>query len=697
MAQGATAQARSTPEVRRVVFEGTGSLDIGIIRQSLQTRPTRCRSPLFVLACRLGDFGWAKVRTVLDTAEVRRDGERLTLLYEAWGFPDARVTTELTRQGDDVGVTFRVEEGAPIVVRSIQVKGTDAIASFQLPRPAPLRAGEPYALPRLQTFESLVYAELARRGHPLATIEISGNVAEPARAAEIVLEVKPGRAAVFGTTRIQSQAPIGESVVRSRLAYRSGDRFSVEALERTERNLYALPITARASAQVSRSTRNDSVIDVDVRVDARQRHGFSGEALLSATDCAELRGFWQHRYVLGGPRILALGAHAGNLLAEQAGGGFPCTATGDGKYAEPVYGVEADLRQFMGRSGMLIVHGFAARESAPDVYVQEGFGGRLSVARALTQKLDAQLTFAPERHWLEAADLYFCGQYGVCTDDGIAQLAQGNWQMPLEALLLWTSSNAPTDVRRPNPGPGREWPTLRIPRQRWTARSGFAVAGDFTGSDYAYRRWLTELTSTRLVGGNMEVAARVRAGLVATNEVLPPRVLFFSGGPNTMRGTAQNLLGPKVLATRTRPENCAPCSAETVIDPEDVTVRPTGGQHVLEGNIEARVWVGSRLQLAAFLDAGHIARSTFAELPARSEAMISPGIGLRVVTDLGPIRIDLGYDPTGARQYPLFLQQDSAFVLLGEVRYDPYRFDRPSFFKETIRRLQIHMSIGQAF
>ncbi len=681
-----------------MLLVGANSVDDSIIRSSIHSKGSRCRSPLFILLCRMGDYDWAEATAYLDSAEVQRDAERIITLYEVWGFPDASATVSLANpRAGAVIVTFLIEEGRPITIHRLQVRGTDQIQGFRLPSRLPLKLGEPYALPRLQSTENLIYTELAQRGYPHAQIEVGGSVDQNARSADLVLEVKPGRRVVFGATSIETESPVAESVVRRRLAYRPGDPFSLDALERSERNLYALPITERATAEVNRTQRTDSMVDMLVTVAARGRHGFAGEALVSSTDCVEVRGFWQHRYILGGPRVFALGAHAANLLAAQASGEFPCTSTGEGVYARPDYGVDVDLRQFIGRSDMLIVSGYAARESAPGVYVQKGFGAQLSLARAFTNTLDVMLTLAPQRNQLTAADLYFCGQYGVCTATGIARLSEPNWRSPLEAVVLWTSSDVPTDVRRPDPGPGREWPARSIPTQRWNARAGFAAAGRFSGSDYDYRRALIEITSTRILGGRMEVAVRARAGIVSANNMVPPQVMLFSGGPNTVRGYAQNLLGPKVLATRTRPIGCDPCRSTLIVDPDVVTARPTGGDRLLEGNVEARLWLGSRIQLAAFVDAGRLERTAFDPIPARAEASITPGIGLRVISDIGPIRLDVGYDPAGAKRYPLFLQQDGNLLPLGNVTYDPFRFDRPGFIREALRRLQLQMSIGQAF
>ena len=103
------------------------------------------------------------------------------------------------------------------------------------------------------------------------------------------------------------------------------------------------------------------------------------------------------------------------------------------------------------------------------------------------------------------------------------------------------------------------------------------------------------------------------------------------------------------------------------------------------------------MQVAAFIDAGRLQRDAFDQIRERAESAITPGIGVRVISDVGPIRLDIGYDPSGPKQYPIFLQQNGDLLPIGIVTYDPFTFDNPSFFREVFRRLQLHMTIGQAF
>ncbi|MGH7507537.1 MAG: hypothetical protein ACRELX_17925, partial [Longimicrobiales bacterium] len=529
----AVQQPTRGPEIQAVLFHGTVLLERDLLIEAIASKPSRCRTPLVTLFCLVGDYDFAEVKQFLpDTAQVTVDAERLATLYEIWGYPDAEVEGRVMPQEDgDVIVEFTIEAGEPIVVRSIALRGLDGVTpSIVPPRPLPLREGEPYALPRLESLIRLLQEGSAARGYPYAQVEVSGDVDEASRAADLVLELQPGRMAVFGDARVEAEPPVSEDVVRARLAYRAGDRFAPDRLRTTVRRLYDLPVVERAVVQPVGLTAGDSVVRTQVVVDARRIHGFDGEGTLSSTDCVGLAGFWRHRYFLGGPRVFALGASASNLFAAQADGGFPCSSAGDGNFGELNHTVQAELWQpsvFGDARYTLRLGAFTRRQSSPSAWIERGWGGRIGLSRDLGRGFVAQLGYTFEQNELEASGIYFCGNYGVCSDDGIAALAAATRLAPVEAVLLWTSSELGADPRRPDTDPGTQWVPTTIPDWRWTARFALEGAGTVTGSEYAFTRGIFEGSGTRVFGRSAEVAARVRIGGIGGDAVLPPQIRLY--------------------------------------------------------------------------------------------------------------------------------------------------------------------------
>lgn len=690
------------PEVVELRFEGAEALTREQLEDAIATRATRCKSPLYFLFCALG-AGWSLERAYLDTAQVSADEERLRLLYEAWGYPDAQVGAEIVSRGDDrVEVVFEIVEGEPIRVASLEILGLGSLSPpVELAEPLPLRPGDVYALPLLAELERRIRLAFAERGHPYAQVEISGDIDEPTRTVALVLTATPGPVVVFGPAIVVPEAPIRESTVEERVAFRPGEPFRPSALEETERALYQLPIVERVVIEPIGLERGDTVVTPRIEVEPRRQRAIQVEGTISSTDCLELAVFAADRYFLGGPRLFGLGVGFSNLLANTLGEGFPCTSTGTGAYANPNYFVEAELRQpLRGHPNTsILTRAFYSRESAPQVYIQRGYGAQFGVARQFNPGLSGSLLYSPARNELRSADVYYCGNFGICDEAVIDTLTGFHWTAPLDLLVSWTPGGPPLTAR---PLLGERW-------RPWI-RAGVAGAAAFTGSQYDYLRSVGEGAATRFYGNRFELAFRSRVGAVAGQRILPPQTRLYSGGANTVRGVAQNLLGPKVLLTNPdrlpelgcelAPEGCPP---DIVVDPDLVGVRALGGRAVTEANIEGRVWLGGRLQLAAFADFGSIWRDLFRSDVTlggpSSEALITPGIGIRIFTGMGPIRLDVGYDPSGSKRYPLLVRDPvtDQLIFLGDVIYDPFTFDDPSALTEFWRRLQLQVSIGQPF
>ena len=87
--------------------------------------------------------------------------------------------------------------------------------------------------------------------------------------------------------------------------------------------------------------------------------------------------------------------------------------------------------------------------------------------------------------------------------------------------------------------------------------------------------------------------------------------------------------------------------------------------------------LGVQLWGAAFVDAGYIDNLRF-----------TPGVGVRMPSLLGPIRLDIGFNPYAARAGPLYGQSGTNLTLLDPAYQPRLRF---------IDRLHVHLSIGQAF
>jgi outer membrane protein assembly factor BamA len=142
------------------------------------------------------------------------------------------------------------------------------------------------------------------------------------------------------------------------------------------------------------------------------------------------------------------------------------------------------------------------------------------------------------------------------------------------------------------------------------------------------------------------------------------------------------------------PEELQECA--NALPPTAFDERPVGGNVLLEGSLEMRFPLSARFTVVGFVDAGQVWRS----FDDRAALSATPGVGVRYNSPIGPLRMDLGFNPSAEVLKPVVAVRSETGVIVeleDPVPYDPYGWDNPSLFTEFWRRIQLQFSIGEAF
>ena len=126
---------------------------------------------------------------------------------------------------------------------------------------------------------------------------------------------------------------------------------------------------------------------------------------------------------------------------------------------------------------------------------------------------------------------------------------------------------------------------------------------------------------------------------------------LFAGGATTVRGFRQNELGPLLYVARfadtVRVNDTL--YLRTVNDTTPDRAVPSGGNSVIVANAEYRMrspFLPEVLQWTVFTDAGAVWNRGVKVLSLRANLFrVTPGVGVRVYTPVGPLRVDVGYNP----------------------------------------------------
>jgi outer membrane protein assembly complex protein YaeT len=713
-AQSPSSTEPARTEVVGLSFNGVKAIDEEELRLSLVTEASHCISAILRPFCWISKANYLYEREYLDHDELKRDVLRARVFYWKRGYRETQVDTVVTPKGDDAAtVTFNVVEGPPTMVTAINVKqeGKTVLTDREIQRRMVLGPNSPLNLIRLDSSLIFLQQALWNQGYADAVADTTVVIDTASRTATVDITLTPRWVATVSDILVEGNENIETRVILNSLWLHPGDLFRRSELLRSQRSLYESNLFRRAAIEIPRQGDSSKVLVVTVQ-EAPQREARIS-AGFSTVDFLQVEGRFTHHNFLGNGRVFDAAAAVGNLLASSLNGKFIFRNTFENvltnreRYFNPTFNASVNVRQpwFQAHENELALGFFAHRRSSPGIYVDRGFGSSATFTREILERAFASANYRFEISRVDAGDIYFCINFGVCDLGTLDALRQNQ---KLSPFVLTTSINRADDPLSPTRG------------YRFSADAEHASA--FTISDFRYNRATADAAAYYPIRQRGTLAGHLRLGWVrglpSTSEalrvdtdaaLLHPRKRFYSGGSRSVRGYGENQLGPRVLSLPSSKlrENDPLCAEGTDIatcDPNaegidrlDFEARPLGGNFVIEASAELRFPLWRSLYGAGFIDAGYVSQRTNPGLPT-SKAAITPGIGVRYRSPVGPIRVDIGINPGLAETLPVVTET----IIDGEKRL--VTLEERRRFKPVGRgawgvldRMVLHLSIGEAF
>ncbi|MDH5672584.1 MAG: BamA/TamA family outer membrane protein [Myxococcales bacterium] len=673
--------------VAALEFQGTQKVEASAIAACLATHarehvgenPPECGVPPFDEAppgVELWVWPWTEW-PIFNATAFERDVERVERFYRARGHYDARVThvsVQRLPEEREVHLSMTVEEGDPVLIVRLDIEGIaelDTATQRALLEALQLERGEPFDEAYYEGSRRAMLAVLRENSYARADIRGDIEVDPAKRMARVRFDVSPGPRCRFGEVRVEGNDDLPDKPIVAAADIRRDAPFSLSAMTDARRAVFALgPF---ASVEVDEQVHeDDAVVDVIVRVvpARRLRYGVGvgmevggiysqdGEGVGDSFNQwdVHLLGKIEHKNFLGGMRRLRIEERPRLIFDDP----FPSTAR-----AEIGNRLTLELRQPSFLEARTTLVGRAQWDRGPDPY-----GGRYL-------RHDIVAGIGPER-------AFFGG-------------------------LLHLSTSINVDVFRPDqqyPYPDFEFPYFqhraRIDRRddpRNTTRGtyfalGLQHSGYLLSSDWEYLRASGDARGYLPLPASMVLAGRVRVGWLnigdtdiavadepggcdatplggaletecnqyAYSDDLarfgPLRHRLRGGGQNSVRGYEPNTLGDV-----------------SMVDGRLLS----GGLRQWEASLELRVPLVSELWGAAFIDVGDVSRSEQYRL---DHPHTSFGLGLRLRTLVGPLRVDVATAPQGLQT-------------LGKEEVRPEGLPRPQLL--GFKDVTLHFSIGEAF
>jgi outer membrane protein assembly complex protein YaeT len=662
-AQSLTCDSRSDLEVRKLTFTGNRAFTNAQLANGVVTTASSWTK-------RWIRFFGTKRCFVSDS--LTNDRFRLMIFYRNHGYTSVAVDTTVTRLDEGaVAVQFAITEGLPTLVDTLRVMGLDAIPERRrLTAQLPLRQGSPFDKYALQASIDTLTRRLREGGYPSAEVFFYFATDTAAHSATVEIDVAPGTRASIGdlTLDVTSIDPgkreVSDAVIRRLIGVRTGDLYRESDLERAKRSLYQTDLFSVVAVDVDSADvtpPGDSLVGVRIALTEGLTRSSQLGGGYGTLDCFRTEGQFTDANLFGSARRFEARGRLSKIGIGRPLGGAPglCPTLRDDPYSDRLnYYTGLSLassgvdRFWSFRPSLTL---YSERRSEFNAFLRETPLGLVMNATRVQGRATLSSTYQLELGRTEAQPAVFCALQSACTEAD-RDLLLRNRRLAVAGLALtqdWSDNSA-------NPTNGG------------VLRMDFRTANERLGSDptVEFVRGTADMALYRTLRRGVVLAIRGRVGIVTgpnfrgNASLVPQQERLFAGGPTSVRGFEQSDLGPKLyiargydtvrVAGRTGPIS----TTETVFfrarseSPIDRPV-PTGGNALVVGNVELRLpfpVLEQQLSWTLFADAGELWTAGAAQEEDRFQGLkVTPGVGFRVNTPFGVLRLDVAYNRYPAR------------------------------------------------
>jgi outer membrane protein insertion porin family len=522
----------------------------------------------------------------------QEDMEKIKSMYDDKGYLDAVIEPELdySQDGTELSITLDITEGKQYKIGDMTIKGNLVLPEKDVRSKISMRPGKPFSNRQLRVDVVSVRQFYYRYGYMNVAVEVDKQLNASTGDIDIIYDIDAREPVYVGKIEIRGNIRTKDVVVRRELRVYPGDRFNGDKIIRSKERIYNLGFFENVSFDTE-PTDTPDVQNLVVTVKETKTGEFSFGGGYSSVDM--LIGFveitqrnfdilnWP--YFTGAGQYLAIKAELGMVRNN-----FNISWTDPWILGWPFsFGFDA-YNTSHNKSGDV---GWA--------YDEMRTGGDLKLGKNLTDELRADLVYRLERIKISNID-----------DNSSQDLKDESGSNNVSSLLLDMTYDSRDNVF--NPGRG------------WIVNGSIENAGGIILGDKNYIKGTAGVSFYYTFFERFVLELKGRAGMESAygkSDSVPIYERFFAGGINTIRGYKERRVGPR-----------DPGSNE-----------PIGGDSIFLANAELTFPLyENMLKGAVFYDIGNVWQRS-GDFIRGGNFKAGTGVGVRVKTPLGPVRVDWGY------------------------------------------------------
>ncbi|MGQ0558415.1 MAG: autotransporter assembly complex protein TamA [Sphingosinicella sp.] len=565
----------------------------------------------------LEDARGEAVNGAMIAARAEEDEALVVRLLRSRGYYDAVAASSIEQLPDQPGnlrITLTTSPGPLYSFGDIAISGPATVPPDLAREALALESGRSIIADDVVAAETNVLLRLPQQGYSFAELGVRDIELDPeSRLGHYTLPLEPGPRARFRRLLTEGDMAFDAGHVALLARFEEGDLYDRRRVDDLREAMVATRLFNSVSAETVRTGEpagdGTEFVDVVVRQDAGPARSLDGNAGYGTGEGLRLEAAWEHRNLFPPEGSLRVAGIAGtaeqNLSIRFRRNNWHRR---DRALLLQIEAGQRDYEAFQGYTTRL--HGLVTRESTPiwqKVWTY-AFGAEiLATNESRVGRADISLS-----------DAFFIGG--------------------LFGQLGYDRSNSLLDPTRGFRLLGRINPEASLGN----------------GSDF-YLRNLVEGSVYQPFGETFVLAGRARFGSIygVPRDSLAPSRRFYAGGGGSVRGFGFQELGPREIVPNPDFDPADPDK-----HPATLSV-PLGGRSLAEFSIEGRYRFGN-YGVVAFVDAGQVYEDQF---PGFSNMRFGVGVGGRLYTNFGPIRLDVATPVNRRRGESRF----SIYVSIGQA------------------------------
>ncbi|MBN1405643.1 MAG: outer membrane protein assembly factor BamA [Candidatus Omnitrophica bacterium] len=527
---------------------------------------------------------------ILDTAALLDDIDKIKSFYQGKGYLDVTADDEAEYNKEQKGIfiTIEINEGLQYTVGNIVLKGNTVFENNQISKELEMKKGAPYNPEQLRNDVIRIQTLYFDKGYMNCKAIPETLLDKNNQSIDIAYVITEGQINYVNMVRVTGNTKTKDVVIRREVRLYPGDKYEGEKLRRSKERLYNLGYFEEIIFDTEPTSEPDKK-DLVVNVKEAKTGEFSFGGGYSSVD--RLIGFVQVEQrnfdIMNFPNFT--GAGQDFVLRGEFGTArrnYELSFTEPWMLGYPLsFGFDLYSLQTLRKTEL----GYG--------YDEEHQGGDLRLGKEFTDYDRADLKYTLED--VKISDV---------PSDASGALKDEEGKNTISTIALTLTRDTRSNKFSPIDG--------------YLISGTGENGGGFIGGDKDFVKLRAMGSSYFNYATKLVLELRGEVGWVDKYDdspTVPIYERFFAGGANSIRGYKERAIGPH----------------------DSNTGDPIGGNAIMIGNIELTYPIFKNFKIAAFYDIGNVWEKS--NDLGNGDFKSGTGLGVRVNTPIGPVKIDAGY------------------------------------------------------